>query len=177
MTQAIKYESTSIDPTKSATEISQLVQRYGGSRFEMLWGEDGRLYGIRFAIRHDELGEVPVRLIARVENVEALIHERKPWNRRMRRTRGEYEEEVRDTAYRVAWRQLKDFVEQSLLAVETGLFPLHEAFMAQVETPDPETGQIVTVGELFARHAVLEASGLRLLPAAPVMDAEYEVEG
>lgn len=173
--QAIKYESTKVDPTQSASEIAQLVNRYGGSRFEMLWDEFARLRGVRFAIRHERLGEVPVRLMAATHNVEAVILKRKPYSRRMRRTKSEYEAEVRDTAYRVAWRQLKDFVEQSLLAVETGLFPLHEAFMAQVETPDPETGEPITVGELFERHAVLESAGLRLLPA-PVVEADWEVE-
>lgn len=173
--QAIKYETTKVDPTQSASEIAQLVQRYGGSRFEMLWDEFGRLRGVRFAIRHERLGEVPVRPMSATKNVEAVILKRKPWNRRMRRSRTQWEAEVRDIAYRVAWRQLKDFVEQSLLAVETGLFPLHEAFMAQVETPDPETGEAITVGELFERHAVLEGAGLRLLPA-PVVEAEWQVE-
>lgn len=175
MGQAIKYENTTVDPSVSAMQIGQLVQRYGGSRFEMQWNDRGRLIGVRFAIRHDRLGEVPVRLMASIENVEGLIRERRPYSSRMRKTRAQWAEWCADVAYRVAWRQLKDFVEQALLAVETGLFPLHEAFMAQVETPDPETGEPITVGELFGRHAVLESSGLRLLPS-PVVEAEYEVE-
>lgn len=175
MSQSIKYESTTIDPTQSAAEIAALVQKYGGSRFEMMWDEFARLVGIRFAIRHERLGEVPVRLMAQIENVTAYVLAAKPWNRRMRRRAEQYKADVRAQAYRIAWRQLRDFVEQSLLAVETGLFPLHEAFMAQIETPDPATGESITVGELFERHAVLESSGLRLLQA-PVVEGEYEVE-
>lgn len=175
MSQPIKYATTKIDPTQSAGEIAQLVQKYGGSRFEMMWDGQGRLIGIRFAIRHERLHEVPVRLMAAIENVEAIVRERQPYSRRMRRTRSEWEEETRVQAYRIAWRQLKDFVEQSLLAVETGLFPLLDAFMAHVETPDPETGEPSTVGQLFDRHATLTSSGLRLLPPG-IQEADYEIE-
>ena len=173
MSQAIKYETTKVDPTRSASEIAALVQRYGGSRFEMMWDEWGQLTGVRFAIRHERLGEVPVRLMASVERVTAMIQKRRPYSTRQRRTRIEWAEWTKEVAYRVAWRQLKDFVEQALFAVETGLFPLHEAFMAQVETPDPETGEPITVGQLFERHASMGEGGLRLLPA-PTVEAQWE---
>lgn len=155
MSQAIKYESTSIEPNQSAGEIAGLVAKYGGTRFEMRWGDYGELTGVRFAIRHARMDEVPVRLTAAIDNVAAIIMDRRPYTSRTRGTRQEWERKCRETAARVAWRQLRDFVEQSLLAVETGLFPLHEVFMAQVETRDPETGEVVTVGELFDRHAAL----------------------
>ena len=85
----------------------------------MAWGDHG-LRGVRFAIQ-TEHGEVPVRLGARVERVAEIIRQKKPYSHRMRRNRLEYEKWVEEElAYRIAWRQLKDFVEQALLAVETG---------------------------------------------------------
>ena len=41
MSQAIKYESTTVEPEQSAAEIMQLVRAYGGTRFEMIWGDHG----------------------------------------------------------------------------------------------------------------------------------------
>lgn len=175
--QAIKYEATTIDPGKSAAELAQLVQRYGGSRFEMQWGDDGLLTGIRFALRHPKLGEVPVRLAARTDRIAEILAKAKPYKWEMRSTREEHAAAQKMQAYRIAWRQLRDFIEQQLLAVETGLFPVHEVFMAQIETRDPVSGDLVTMGELLERHAAISpGGGLRLLPAPPTIDAEYEVE-
>ena len=170
MAQAIKYQTTTVDPGKSASEIQQLVQKYGGTRCEIRWDGAGQVVGVRFAIRHDRLGEVPVSLKARTDRIYEILQGSRRYKHRHR-------EQDRAQAYRIAWRQLKDFVEQALLAVHTGLFPLHEAFMAAVETVDPETGETTTVGELFDRHAVLEAGVLRLNPGPPVLDVEYELEG
>ncbi len=163
--QAIKYESTEIEPEKSAAEIMQLVRKYGGIRFEMVWGELG-LRGVRFAIETPQ-GPVPVRLEARVERVAEIILQKKPWGHRMRRNRLEYEKWVEEElAYRIAWRQLKDFVEQALLAVETGLFDLAGVFMGSVEVWDNEAEEVVTMAELVASRMSLQSGNgaLRLLP-------------
>ncbi len=153
MSQAIKYESTTVEPEQTATEIMRLVRKYGGVRFEMVWGERG-LRGVRFAIQ-TEHGEVPVRLEARVERVAEIILQKKPYSYRMKHDRLEYEKWVEEElAYRIAWRQLRDFVEQSLLAVETGLFDLAGVFMGSVEVWDDEADEVVTMAELVASRSI-----------------------
>jgi hypothetical protein len=166
--QVIKYETTAVEPGKSAAEIAQLVQVYGGSRFEMQWASDGLLTGIRFALRHPTLGEIPIRLVARIEKIDKLLQNSAKWR---------WHRDRKLQAHRIAWRQLKDFIEQQLLAVKTGLFLTHEVFMAQVEASDPETGVIITIGELVERYGALSPKGgLRLLPAPPTLEGAYEVE-
>ena len=165
MSQAIKYESTTVEPEQSAAEIMRLVRAYGGTRFEMIWGDHG-LQGVRFAIQ-TEHGEVPVRLGARVERVAEIILQKKPYSHRMRRSQLEYEKWVEEElAYWIAWRQLRDFVEQALLAVETGLFDIAGAFMANVEVWDDGSDEVVTMAELVARRMSLQpgSGALRLLP-------------
>ncbi len=165
MSQAIKYESTTVEPEQSAAEIMQLVRAYGGTRFEMIWGDHG-LRGVRFAIETPQ-GQVPVRLEARVERVAEIIQEKKPWNHRMNRHQHECKKWVEEElAYRIAWRQLRDFVEQALLAVETGLFDIAGAFMANVEVWDDGSDEVVTMAELVARRMSLQpgSGALRLLP-------------
>lgn len=157
--QAVKYQSTTIDPWKSAGEIAELVRKYGGSRFEQQWDEYGQLVGIRFAIRDNRLGEVPVILRAQTETIERILQGALPrsWTTERKRTQ----------AYRVAWRQLKDFVEQALLAVKTGLFPLAAAFMASIEVQDEETGRPIPLMEAFAQGGRLGPAGhgVRLIQA------------
>lgn len=164
--QKIKYQGTTVEATKSAQELCGLVQKYGGTRFEMQW-KDGLLSGVRFALKHEKLGQIPVRLEARITKIEDLLYRLTSMSR----------EKSKEQAYRIAWRQLKDFVEQQLLAIETGLFPVHEVFMAQVETRDPVSGELVTMGDLLERHAAIApGGGIRLLPAPPTLDADFEVE-
>jgi hypothetical protein len=176
--QPIKYASTTVTPTKSAGEIQDLVRRYGGTRCEIMWDTHGRVTGVRFAVRHERFGEVPVRLTAKTGRIFEILKAARPrksyvpTKERERRDAADVEQ-----AYRIAWRQLRDFVEQALLAVETGLFPLHEAFMAAVETEDPQTGESVTWGELLERHGASGPGGLRLLSPAPhIIEAEYAIE-
>lgn len=154
-TQAIKYETTTVGAAQSAGEIADLVRRYGGTRFEMRWGTFGELTGVRFAIRDQELGEVPVRLEAATEKIRDILQRSRPFTNRTRGTKQQYEVEIREQAYRIAWRQLKDFVEQALLAVETGLFPVGAAFMASIEIWDEAAGETVTMGEFVGRRAAL----------------------
>lgn len=160
MAQTIKYESTKISAVQSAGEIATLVHRYGGTRFEQRWDpHTGELFGIRFAIQVEEQGEVPVRLTARTETIEEILRDAR--GPRSSTT----DAEIRAKAQRIAWRQLKDFVEQALLAVETGLFDLAAAFMAHVEVWDEEHDETVTMAELVSRRASLQPGdrGIRLL--------------
>lgn len=166
--QAIKYVSTTIDPPKSAGEISDLVRKYGGTRFEQRW-TDGTLTGIRFAIQAEGIGEVPVRLEAQIERIEHILKTKSAGPLRYDARRR------REQAYRIAWRQLKDFVEQALLAVETGLFPIGAAFMGHLEVYDDAARETVTMSDFLLRRAEFDAGtdGLRILPAseAPRMRA------
>jgi len=177
MSQAIKYETTSIDATQSAMELSALVQKYGGTRFELRW-EGGLLMGVRFAIRHPGLGDVPVRLPARQDAVAATLQEKRPYSSRMRKTRVEWERDIAAQAYRVAWRHLKDFAEQVLLAVDLGILEIQEGFLWAVEIEDPQTGDVTTMGAMVAQHmqAVGQDGALRLLPSGAI-EAEFTVEG
>lgn len=155
--QAIKYESTSVDPTQSASEVAALVQRYGASRFELRWNAKNELEAIRFALR-TEIGEVPVRIEAHTDRVERLLLEAHPsWGK----------PKAREQAYRIAWRHLRDLTEQLLLAVQLGLKDVGAAFMDGVEVWDEERSETVTMAEFLSRRAELVGGerGLRLLPA------------
>lgn len=158
--QAIKYENTEVSADKSATELQAIVRKYGGTRFEMRW-KDGLLVGVRFAIQDKKLGEIPVMLKAKTENIRAILEGKK-------KGRSYYLSDTQkkwcaEQSYRIAWRQLKDVTEQLLLGVHTGLFTLTDAFMSSLEVYDPATGEPATMGELFYQRAQLAPGGEMLL--------------
>lgn len=170
MPQAIKYESTTIAPQRSAEHIRELIESYGARRFTLSYASDGRIEGVEFWLVDPDLGPskpVPIRLLAKTERIFDILkraalerqrnrYTRKPWS--------EMEREIREKSDRIAWRQLNDFIEQALLAAKTGLFSTGSAFMAHVLL-DTAEGQ-TTLGEYFARH-VSEVSdvGVRIGPA------------
>jgi hypothetical protein len=160
MAQAIKYETTTIDPTQSAAEVAALVQKYGASRFELRWNDKNELEAIRFALR-TEIGEVPVRVVAQIDRVVELLGQAHPTWPRLK---------TREVAYRIAWRHLRDLTEQLLLAVQLGLKSVGAAFMDGVEMWDEEKGETVTMAEFLHARAELVGGdrGLRLLsPGGP----------
>lgn len=173
MAQSIKYEKTEIDPAKSVAEIGELVRKYGGSRFEQLWGEAGEVSGVRFAIRHEEIGELPISMTARTGEIERILTASGYATGRTLEQKRERPERVASQARRVAWRHLKDLTEQLLLAVELGLRSLPAAFMADIETFDESTGETVTMYEFFERHAAVSGSrrGVELTAARPASEA------
>lgn len=158
MAQSIKYQETTVSAEVSAGQISGLVARYGASRFEQQWNDDGELSAIRFTLR-TAMGEVPVRLDAKTDRIVELLPKPVRYNAVDRR---------REQAYRIAWRHLKDLTEQLLLAVHLGLKDVGAAFMDSVEVVDPDSGDTITMRDLLARHAHQISAGrpLRLLPAA-----------
>lgn len=165
--QAIKYQTTTIDANQSAGEIARLVMKYGGARFEMRWSAAGELEAVRFAIRAEELGEVPVVLRAATDRIEEVLRRAKPYTSRSRATREEYDHEIRAQAQRIAWRHIRDLTEQLLLAVHLGLRSIGAAFMADIEVWDDARDETVTMAEFLARRAVLEPGerGIRMLSA------------
>lgn len=142
MSRPIKYYDTRIDATRSAQEIGALVQKYGGSRFELQWDGNGGVRAVRFAIRHPDLGEVPIFLTAPSD----VIRQKLPssWDHARRESQ----------AQRIAWRHLKDLTEQLLLSVSLGLKTLPSAFLAEMEMADG-----VTVGQQFSQMARIAPGG------------------
>lgn len=148
MSQAIKYESTSIDAVRTASEIVGLIVKYGGTRTTIEW-DGGQPTGISFEIEdRTHRRTIPVRLEARTERVYQMLVKARPWTSRSRASRTDYEGKQREQATRIVWRHLKDLIEQQLLAVEIGQYYLAEVFLHGVVL---DTG--MTVGETMAQYA------------------------
>jgi hypothetical protein len=166
--QPIKYAETTVEASQSVAEVTELVRRYGASRFEQRWNDEGQTEAIRFTLRASELGDVPVVLRARTERILEILREAHPYTTRRKRSAREHDAWIRAQAYRIAWRHLRDLTEQLLLAAQLGLRTVASAFMADLEIFDETSGETVTMEEYLGRRAVLEPDerGLRLLSTA-----------
>lgn len=148
--QAVKYETTTVDAGKTVGEITALLREYGDTRFEQIWDPQQRVTGIRFGLRVEGWGELPVRMEIDTAEIERLLRvAHRSWGERKRK----------EQAYRIAWRHTKDFLEQALLRIKLGLVPAMDGFFGDVETTDPETEEPITLAALFGRRAVLDDSG------------------
>lgn len=159
--QPVKYWETTIDATKSASEIMHLIVKYGGERTSIDW-EGGQPVGISFIIKDADLGSVPVRLQARTDNVFRLLQRKVKWSGRG--SRADHEANLRARAQRIVWRHLKDLIEQQLLAVEIGQYGITDVFMSGLVIVD-RSGQESTMGQLVRSHA--DQVGLLRLPSGP----------
>ena len=151
MAQFIKYEHTTVDPDKSATEIQALCRKYGAVRYEVSWNDDDEIQSIRFTMRSRH-GPVPVLLAAPSERIYKLFRKHRP--------SGDTRKQ-RVQAKRIAWRHLKDLTEQTLLSAHLGIQDAAVAFMGSIER---EVGAGVTLGqEMLESAAELGPDGLRPL--------------
>lgn len=160
----IKYFDTKVDAEKSVTEIAALIKKYGGTRFETIWDEHGNVTGIRFAMRHKTMGELPVKLAPLTDTIFQRIGGGKR-NPRSSLHDDVYQQRLREQAHRIAWRHMKDMTEQILLSVDLGMKQLVHGFMADIEVDIGEAEPII-MADFIERYAkVLPGDrGVRLLP-------------
>ena len=128
--QVIKYENTKVPTDQSVHQIMQLCRKYGATRFEMLWDSSGRTRGVRFSLNPDGNLEIPVRLEVPYDRIaEILIENRRPSAKTPR-------PKVYALAEKIAWRHMKDLIEQTLLSVHLGLTTPVKGFLQHMEDAD-----------------------------------------
>lgn len=162
----MKYQDTEVEAAESVRQLQEIIRRHGGRRFEQEWSEEGAIIGIRFAISHPEIGELPVSMPMRLGTIADLLFKAgylKSIKYPERRNR------IARQAERIAWRHAKDLTEQLLVSVQLGLKTVTEAFLENVEVRDTATSRTVTVGELVEKRGELIRHGgpLRITGAFP----------
>ena len=154
--KAVRYGTTTIDPSQTHAEIAAMVSKHGASRFEARW--DGpRMDSLRFALRVGER-EFPAALRAPTANVLKQLQAQNP---------GWTDDELLPIANRIAWRRLRHLLEQVLLLAAEGDFPVQQLLFGFAEGEDPATGELRPLFEVMLDHAATGAAGgLRYLPPA-----------
>lgn len=112
---AIKNYTTKIPASKTVSEIQAILSKHGAFRVSIDYGEGGTVLGITFAI-NDAYGSHGFRLPARVDAMKEVLKEQK----------------VKCTdehAERVAWRNIKDWIDAQIALMETGQVQASEVMM------------------------------------------------
>lgn len=147
--------TTKVPVSRSVSQVQALVERFGAAEFGIQYDPaTGRPVAVSFKVRDPHLGGafLPVALRAPFEVIlKQLVDARAFHPSPSERQR------ITEQAERVAWRNLHDFVRASLIAVQTGIMSLGEAFMASLVVTLP-TGEAKRLGELAAEGSLLQSS-------------------
>jgi hypothetical protein len=143
-------ETTQIPPEKTAADIVNFLVRMNASQIAMTY-ENQKIIGLRFAIQKDGR-DVPFTLPVRTEPVYKIL---------LKRRKGScgpsVQQQVREQAERVAWRQLLRWIEAQFAMIDVGMVEPTQVFLPYMQGADGRT--------LFE---VMAASQFKALPAPEV---------
>lgn len=130
--------TTTVPPERSVGEITTLLVRKGAKSVTSDFNDDGRVKAVSFVMA---VGGLPARFLlpANAEGVAKFMLREKPYRSRVRGTRQQYEQKVRQKAEWVAWRILKDWVEAQMALIESGQAEAAQVFMPYATAQDGRT--------------------------------------
>jgi hypothetical protein len=129
--KAIKNYRSAIAINKIFEQLQQVLVKHGAKQITFDYGQDGKIYGVVFLI--EVPGRVlPIRLPARVENVQAILEKQQQAG--LIRNKVDPEQ-----AYRVAWRNLLDWVVAQMTLLEIEMVKLEEVFLPYVVFSEGKT--------------------------------------
>jgi hypothetical protein len=139
-TKKLFMETTSVEPQKTAAEITALLVSAGARQIAMTYGAVGELKGLAFTLVI-EGGMMPFSLPVRTEPIFKLLNGRRKYSW----DRTESAPKDRAQAERVAWRQLLRWIQAQLAMIDVGMVAAQEVFLPYMQSPDGRT-----IYELFA---------------------------
>jgi hypothetical protein len=132
---ALLNYTTTISPEKTASEIHGILVKHGAKSIQTDY-KDGKPDAIAFLV-NTQAGDTPVRLPVNIEAVFQILKKQKLSSRTYRYSNLTKEQEaaLREQAYRVGWRIIKDWIEAQMAILETEMVKLDQIFLPYIETP------------------------------------------
>lgn len=127
MSSTLYMQTTEVEATRSAAEITSLLVQSGARQIGTEYGDNGKIKGIRFVLPVAGV-DCSYDLPARTDALYPLLMKSKPYSSYSKGTRSEYEGKMRETAERVGWRQLLMWVKAQLAIIQTGMVSTQEVF-------------------------------------------------
>jgi hypothetical protein len=121
----IKNYSSTIPINRIFENLQKTLVAHGAKQITFDYGDDGKVHGLSFVIL---LGEqrLQVKLPARLDNAQAVLKQQYEAGLVDRRATDP------EQAYRVAWRNIWDWVEAQMALLEIGMVKLEEIFLPYV---------------------------------------------
>src|SRR5919199_4678872 len=108
-------------------ELQKALGSHGAKQISYDYGDDGNIHGVQFVIKVNDRF-IPIKLPARVEKAQAVL-ERQYKSGVIKSHIGtkvySYEQ-----AYRVAWRNILDWVQAQMALLEIGMANIEEVFLS-----------------------------------------------
>src|SRR3989442_1648019 len=124
---AIKNYASDKPIDKIFSELQQTLGTHGAKHLSFEYGDDGRVHGVTFTIKVND-HFIPVKLPARVEKAQAVL--KKQWEVGViSHKRGKENTYGYEQAYRVAWRNILDWVQAKMALLEIGMAKMEEVFL------------------------------------------------
>src|SRR5258708_35388829 len=133
---AIKIRASVIPIYRIFAELQQTLGTHGAKHISFDYGDDGKVQGLAFTIKVNDRF-IPIKLPARVEKAQAVL--------KRQYENGEIKSHIGtkvysyDQAYRVAWRNILDWVQAQMALLEIGMAKIEEIFLPYMVTQSGET--------------------------------------
>ena len=134
--KAIKNYTTDIPIEKIIERLQRVLGEHGARQVIFDYGDDGKIYGVQFVIRVQDTF-VPVKLPARVDKAQAVL--------KLQYEKGLISRKVGkavygpEHAYKVAWRNILDWVEAQMALLDIEMAKLEEIFLPYVVNKSGKT--------------------------------------
>jgi hypothetical protein len=124
---AIKNYTSDKPLEKIFAELQQTLAAHGAKQISYDYGDDGKVHGLAFAVNTN--GHlIRVKLPARIEQAQAVL--KRQWDDGViSHKRGRENTYGYDQAYRVAWRNILDWVQAQMALLEIGMAKMEEVFL------------------------------------------------
>jgi len=119
-------------------EIQTLLASKGAKKI-MIDYESGIPVGLNFLLSCPQ-GEIPIRLPARIENVRKILKNSAPRS-------------IYENAEKIAWRNIKDWVDAQIALVETEMVSTQEVFLSYMIMGEKTLFENFTDGQLKLKSA------------------------
>jgi hypothetical protein len=156
---AIKNYTSDKPLEKIFAELQQTLAVHGAKQISYEYDDDGKVHGVVFVVSvHDR--PIRVKLPARIEQAQAVL--KRPWDEgKISHKRGRENTYGYEQAYRVAWRNILDWVQAQMALLEIGMAKMEEVFL-----PYMQDREGVTFFERMEQRGFLLDSGKRQEEAA-----------
>lgn len=121
--------STSIDASKTVSEIQKILSTHGARSILTNWHDDGTIESLSFLIKTPD-GERGIRLPV---NPDAILKVMNRSNKIPRTFKN------KPQAIRIAWRIVKDWVEAQVAILETEMVSMEQIFLPYIEGQNGKT--------------------------------------
>src|SRR6266850_4586632 len=149
---AIKNYTSDKPIDRIFAELQQTLGTHGAKHISFEYGDNGKVQGVAFTIQVKDRF-IPIKLPTRVEKAQAVL--KKQWDEGViSHKRGKEQTYGYEQAYRVAWRNILDWVQAQMALLEIGMAKIEEVFL-----PYMQDREGVTLFERMQERGFLLESG------------------